>query len=300
MMHTKLIRKLTRLRQMSTRECFVRAAQGASKLGERLAAGSSREISDAAFKREVAASTRKRSALLTAGSLLRRIRSATEPRIVAPQTFFSATKRRSEISEIMRSRFPAEREALIERAERAMRGRFDLLGFSDICFGPDIDWRLEPVSGRRTPLSHWSAIDYLDPETAGDKKLTWELNRCGHFVTLGQAYRMTGDERYAQTFVKQTLSWIESNPPKLGINWASSLEIAYRAISWLWALHFVARSPNITPEFLLRFLKTLIAHGHHIERYLSEFFSPNTHLTGEALGLVYLGAAFPELRAADR
>src|SRR5205085_3731219 len=33
----------------------------------------------------------------------------------------------------------------------------------------------------------------------------------------------------------------------------------------------------------------------HVERYLSTYFSPNTHLTGEALGLFYLGMALPEL-----
>src|SRR5690606_20073922 len=37
-----------------------------------------------------------------------------------------------------------------------------------------------------------------------------------------------------------------------------------------------------------------------IERYLSTWFSPNTHLTGEALGLLYIGTQFPELRGAER
>jgi len=43
-----------------------------------------------------------------------------------------------------------------------------------------------------------------------------------------------------------------------------------------------------------RLVKSLIAHGKHIEKYLSTYFSPNTHLTGEALGLLYLGLALPE------
>jgi heparinase II/III-like protein len=285
---------------MSPRECFVRSAQVATKLSERLAGIAIGEMSDAALQRIIDPRRRSGSALSAAASVLGRIRSATEPGSIAAQTFFSAIKRRSEITEIMRRRFSADREALIERAERAMQGRFDLLGLADISFGPEIDWRLEPVSGRRTPLNHWSTIDYLNADAVGDKKLTWELNRCGHFVTFGQAYLMTGDERYAQAFVRQAVCWIESNPPKLGINWASSLEVAYRAISWLWALHFFAQSPNVTPEFVLRFLKTLAAHGRHIETYLSEYFSPNTHLTGEALGLVYLGTALPELRCAER
>src|SRR5207247_3527850 len=48
----------------------------------------------------------------------------------------------------------------------------------------------------------------------------------------------------------------------------------------------------------LRLLKSLTEHGRHIETYLSHYSSPNSHLTGEALGLVYLGTALPELRRA--
>jgi hypothetical protein len=91
---------------------------------------------------------------------------------------------------------------------------------------------------------------------------------------------------------------MDANPPKLGINWTSSLEVALRAISWLWALHLLADSNVLTGSLALRFLKFLTTHGRHIEAYLSHYHSPNTHLTGEALGLFYLGTALPELRRA--
>src|SRR5207249_4717018 len=41
-------------------------------------------------------------------------------------------------------------------------------------------------------------------------------------------------------------------------------------------------------------LEGLAAHAAHVGRYLSEYFSPNTHLTGEALGLLYAGVLLPE------
>ena len=41
-------------------------------------------------------------------------------------------------------------------------------------------------------------------------------------------------------------------------------------------------------------------HARHISRYLSYYFSPNTHLSGEALGLFYAGTLFPEFRDAAR
>ncbi|HYX41431.1 MAG TPA: heparinase II/III family protein, partial [Pyrinomonadaceae bacterium] len=186
------------------------------------------------------------------------------------------------------------------RADAIKAGKFDLLGQRALTFGAPIDWHLEPTSGVRAPLVHWSKIDYLDPRVAGDKKFTWELNRHQHFMTLGRAYWQTNDETYAETFVAHVESWMDANPPKLGINWASSLEVSFRAIAWLWALHFFKDAKALTPSVLLRLLKFLYAHARHIETYLSTYFSPNTHLTGEALGLFYLGTLLPEFKRAQR
>src|SRR5204863_1265161 len=38
----------------------------------------------------------------------------------------------------------------------------------------------------------------------------------------------------------------------------------------------------------------------HVEHHLSYYFSPNTHLTGEALALYVAGHALPELAASER
>jgi heparinase II/III-like protein len=197
-----------------------------------------------------------------------------------------------------RKRWPDASEELIARATRIGNGHFDLLGFQHLSFGDPIDWHLEPLAGKRSPLVHWSRIDYLDAETFGDKKIIWELNRHQFLATLGQAYWLTGDEHYVETMISHLDSWMNANPPKLGINWASSLEIAFRSISWIWALHFAKQSARLTPEILLRLLKFLYLNARHLQIFLSTYFSPNTHLTGEALGLFYIGTLFPEFREA--
>jgi hypothetical protein len=51
---------------------------------------------------------------------------------------------------------------------------------------------------------------------------------------------------------------------------------------------------------LREILRSLHLQGCHIETYLSTYSSPNTHLTGEALGLYYLGTCLPELKRAER
>ncbi len=290
--------QLEKLRGKSLREIRVRGAQELAKLNE-IVFGTA-ELSDAALLRQIDPRSRNGNGEGSAMLILERIRSSTTGASSSAPPFFPSLACRDEVSSIIKHRFPEERHALLEGAERAIRGRFDLLGFHDLSFSDPIDWRLDPTSGKRTKLVHWSRIDYLDPTVAGDKKVTWELNRHAHFVTLGQAYWLTGDERFAEAFVAQASSWMDSNPPNLGINWASSLELAFRVIAWTWAIYLFADSDRLTPKFVTRFLKSMVAQGRHIESYLSRYFSPNTHLTGEALGLFYLGTALPELARARR
>ena len=200
---------------------------------------------------------------------------------------------------LIAERLPAWRERVQVRAEDLLRGRFDLLGYRQLRFGDPPDWRLDPVSGQRTPLVHWSWLDPLDAARVGDSKVVWEVNRHQWLTQLGHAYRLTGDERYARAAARHVTDWMRANPPGLGINWASSLEVALRLIAWCWTLALVGQSPSLATELGIRMLAAIWVHARHVERHLSSYFSPNTHLTGEALGLFYAGVLFPELHRAS-
>ena len=212
---------------------------------------------------------------------------------ISEETFFPSFRNTNETTEIFRRKFKDKGVAnVLEKAEKIIDGKFDLLGYLNLDFGTAIDWHYEPISGKHLPLKHWKQFDELDTAETGDKKIIWELNRHQHFFTLGIAYRLTGEERYAATFARHIESWMEQNPPGIGINWFSSLEVAFRVISWIWAFHFFKDSHSFTPELFQKALKYLYLHGRHLEKYLSTYYSPNTHLTGEALGLYYLGTQF--------
>ncbi len=198
--------------------------------------------------------------------------------------------------------------------ERLRRGRFDLLGYRDLAFaagvstGPAaIDWHEDPVHRRRAPAAWWSRVRFLDP-SVGDHKIIWELNRHQHFLRLGRAAWLTRDPVCLDTLTAHLRGWLAQNPPGVGINWASTLELGLRSLSWLWALHLFASLPPgpdggdavageapWIPDLLLG-LDTQLQ---HVRRNLSRYFSPNTHLTGEALALYVCGRALPELRAAS-
>src|SRR5206468_3292666 len=163
----------------------------------------------------------------------------------------------------------------------------------DLFLGDPVEWNLDPISGRRAPRVHWSLIEPLDHATNGDSKVVWELNRHQWMVRLGQAFRLTGDDRLARMFAGHVLDWLRANPPGMGINWASSLEVALRLISWCWSLCLFRDSPVLSRGLFRDMHASIREHAAHVERYLSRTFSPNTHLTGEALGLFYAGTLFP-------
>lgn len=286
--------KIQKLRRLSLDELRVRGSQAVNALLERQGLLSpSRLMDDSAFSR-----------LFDKGQFGGRFPSTQNwvdyfcTRTKEP--FFASFIDSVSTVNVLRRHWPKAEQEIIHRADRVCDGVFDLLAFKGLSFGSPIDWHLEPVAGKSAPLIHWSKLNYLDADRYGDKKITWELNRHQYFIVLGQAYWLTGDERYAQTFANHVDSWIEQNPPKLGINWASSLEVAFRSISWLWALNFFKDSPVLTNPLFVRVLKVLYLNARHLEKYLSTYFSPNTHLTGEALGLFYLGTSLTEFIESSR
>jgi hypothetical protein len=292
-MMVRTLKQLKKLRGRSVEELRTRGSQAFAAYAERSGFSSQARVPDDDDFFSLLNALQGKSSFNSPEALLHHFRNRTSP------IFFAGFADREATIEQWRRRFERDsRQILLDRADRIIEGRFDLLGYRNLSFGSPIDWHLEPIANKRAPALHWSRIDYLDSALAGDKKIVWELNRHQYFATLGRAYWLTGDEKYSGEFFSHVASWMDANPPKIGINWASSLEISFRAISWIWALYFFKHSPNLTSASLLSILKFLYLHAKHLETYLSTYFSPNTHLTGEALGLYYLGTILPEFKEA--
>src|SRR5205807_520493 len=83
--------------------------------------------------------------------------------------------------------------------------------------------------------------------------------------------------------------------------WGTAMEVAIRAVNWLWAYHLVRDAPAVSDEFRLRLLASLLTHARHIARNLESHPGGVTtnHTVADHTGLVCLGAAlsdFPEAR----
>jgi hypothetical protein len=290
--------RLERLSGMGFHELASRGRQEAAKWLERI--GIARDPEDGARRARYRSITGAMTSRQPGDELERALgRGLQRFKQEAPDRFFDGASSDTTWQFLDKS-LPATASELLAAAEPIGRKRFDLLGYRGLFFGDPIDWRLDPVSGRRARFAHWSRLDLFDTETMGDPKVIWELNRHQWLVTLGQAYRLTGDEAYAGTFASSVQEWMAANPIGWGINWASSLEVALRLISWCWALHLFRGARALTPDLFAQMRAGVRGHATHIERYLSRYTSPNTHLTGEALGLFYAGTQFPDLSEAER
>ena len=217
----------------------------------------------------------------------------------SPRFFFDATQAAA-CARLIASELPSDAEEIVARADRICRYEFDLLGWERIRFGDEIDWHLDPVHGKRALRAPWHRIPFLDFETVGDAKIIWELNRHQHFVTLAKASLLTGNNAYVEELVRQWYDWRQENPYPVGINWASSLEVAFRTLAWLWVRFLLKACPAQPSGFDAALLESLGVHGRHIHRHLSTYFSPNTHLLGEGVALFFLGTLCRELEPAER
>ena len=220
-------------------------------------------------------------------------------RDIAPQRFFAGATHAG-TGTLISSRFPDDRAALIATADALVKRHFNLLGYRTLWFGDPIDWHLDPVRGKRAPLVPWSVLDTGDEEAVGDTRLVWELNRHQWLVRLAQACKVSGDQRYAESCIRAIDAWLDANPPGVGVNWASNVEVSMRMMSWCWALMLLRESPAVTGAWIQRILAAIWLHATHVRRYLSYYCSRNTNLTGEALGLFYASTLFPEFRDAER
>jgi uncharacterized heparinase superfamily protein len=233
-----------------------------------------------------------------------RVQRRLEERLLArPSRFVLDSSQRVRLRHEVLERFADAPADAAARADAMLGGTYDLLGYEAISW-PLVDgapdWHRDAVHGGVAPRRFWAAVPYLDPRH-GDHKVIWEINRHQHWFAFGRAAWLTGDPRYANAVVHQLRSWLASNPPLVGINWASMLELGFRSIAWTWSLHMLLgladeeRRPLGRTGWLIEMLVALDRQLTHIARNLSRFFSPNTHLTGEALALYVVGTALPEL-----
>lgn len=150
------------------------------------------------------------------------------------------------------------------------------------------------------PLAHWTAYETgkiqltINHLPIPDIKFIWEPARFGWAFTLGRAYHLTGDEKYAQTFWRNFETFTDANPPCLGPHWMNGQEVALRLMAFIWAAQVFDLAPASTPERKARLAASVAAHAARIPPTLVYARAQhNNHLLSEAAGLLTAGLALP-------
>ena len=178
-------------------------------------------------------------------------------------------------------------------AEDALAHRVNLLGSGPTELGSSINWHRDFKTGKSWPLIFMRDINYTNLACPSDVKVAWELSRLQWLIPAGQAFLLTGDERYAVAVRDAIDDWIANNPYAHGVNWACTMEVAMRILSWTWFFHVFCRSRAWSDEqFQSRFLRSLYLHGEFTERYLERSDVNGNHFTADATGLVFAGLFF--------
>lgn len=197
-------------------------------------------------------------------------------------------------------RRPSDGIALAQRQSRANAGEsLRLRGLIDGGYVP-IDWHRDFKSGFRWNEATWYRdISYGD-RLGVDVKVPWELARSQHLPLLAWCALTTRDDALARGCVSECrneiVDFIAANPPRYGVNWACTMEVAIRAVNWLLAWDLLREAPGrADTAFEDLFGRSILEHGRHIFGNLE--WSPTlrgNHYLADVVGLLFVAAALPD------
>jgi hypothetical protein len=224
----------------------------------------------------------------------------------ASARFFFDAEEAAAIVAALGGRTGSWRERVRTDAERICAGHYRVLGADDVRLADPwapaaLRWHEDLLSGYRwDPGTFYRKVEV--PYGRADIKFPWEVSRCQHLAVLGIAFNVTGDRRYADLIRAQLEHWLSSNRHGRGVNWACTMDVAIRAINWLWALRLISPTARLEDDFAMRLLAALVLHGRHIERNIERYAGGITtnHTLADYAGLLHLGILLPDLADAAR
>lgn len=188
--------------------------------------------------------------------------------------------------------------AALRRAEAAAQGRFDLLGSGEVSVLDQrgrIQWHRDFRSGFTFPGDCLCMdVPITVNHDGADIKVPWELSRFQHVFDFIWAE----DDRYSRVFLNQWNDWVETNPVARGVNWACTMDVALRAISWTAAT--AAWGSQWDSGTMDRMGRTLADHGRFIRDNLEWAIGGRTnHYFSDLAGLAVLGTVLPSFAPAQ-
>ena len=141
---------------------------------------------------------------------------------------------------------------IVQLADKILDGEYDVLGCRKTI--PSYKWDTDIKTDFKWAAGKFYS-DYviIDLSNQADVKVPWEISRGHQLLVLAQAYRITQDGQYRDEVLRQILSWIDSNPLMRSINWTCSMEVAIRAVNWMYAIQMIGDAVSGKIAKIIRF-----------------------------------------------
>ena len=124
----------------------------------------------------------------------------------------------------------------------------------------NLRWDLEQT---QIPVVFEGEIDWLR-QPGDDPEFIYAFNRMRFWICLGQAYALTGDEKYAKCFTKQLMHWIRTVPFSPESKAWRTIETGIRMEHWCKAIQYFRSSPYLTDEVIDAFVASVTEHAEYI------------------------------------
>jgi hypothetical protein len=201
------------------------------------------------------------------------------------------------VQEVLDREAGDERQRVMTAANLVMSGMVTILSprpvqvFSSAI--EEIDWFLDYRSGLAWSFDWAHDLDVADLDRNSDVKFPWELSRLQWLLPVGQAWALSGDDKFA-AFARSVFEhWMDKNPTAWGVNWSCAMEPAMRVFVWCWFYVQLSDSPSWHDEgYRFRFLRGLYLHLAFVRRFIEISDVNGNHLTAEAAALVVGGQFF--------
>ena len=173
---------------------------------------------------------------------------------------------------------PAALSNLAERAREVMDYRLVSCGTPHHFADHKVDWKSNPTYNQY-------------------KEWTWQLNRHSCFTPLAEYYLATGDEKAVATWLDMMESWLEQAPvPGKEVGSYSTkcwrtIDAGIRVTSWTGQFAALARSPQVTDDFIARYAASVWEHG----RRLRDHTTAGNWLLVELGALLRVSVLYPFL-----
>jgi asparagine synthase (glutamine-hydrolysing) len=207
------------------------------------------------------------------------------------------------VAEAVRDRIPPDDlHRLLMTADRALPGDIECFGRWHASFGEPIEWHRNPLNGEMWPADIPSRRALWGNVRAGDVKLCWEVARFPHAYHMARcaAFLPETAPRFARAMNRMIRDFLIANKPGYGIHWASSEDVAFRLLAWMFCADALLTRSEANVAALLR--DALLTGAAHIEKNIDRerILVDNSHLLSEALALFAVGALLPEVPVARR